>query len=107
MQYLCNTYAIFKLYIIQDIDVKIEIAINSKAYMSKFFLELSLLSLSLESLNVALKGTLIRFVGKYEHFKQNIAIFIISIDQLLDGLLKSRINESIKNIFMNTIVPIA
>jgi hypothetical protein len=62
--------------------------------MSEFFLELSLLSLSLESLNVALKGTLIRFVGKYEHFKQNIAIFIISIDQLLDGLFEIK-NKSI------------
>jgi len=61
---------------------------NSKAYRSKFFLELSLLSLSLESLNVGLKWTLIRFVGKYKHFKQNIAIFIISIDQLLDGLFE-------------------
>jgi hypothetical protein len=67
--------AISKLYVIQDIDVSIEIEINDNAYRSKFFLELSLISLSLESLNVGLKGTLRRFVDKYEHFKQNIAIF--------------------------------
>ncbi len=52
-----------------------EIAKNSNAYSSKFFPKLSLLSLSLESLNVGLKGTLRRFVSKYEHFKQNISIF--------------------------------
>jgi hypothetical protein len=72
----CNTYAISKLYVIQDIDVYIEIAINSNAYKSKSFLDLSILSLSLESLNVGLKGMLKRFVGKYEHFKQNIAILV-------------------------------
>jgi hypothetical protein len=33
--------AISKLYVIQDIDVSIEIEINNNAYRSKFFLELS------------------------------------------------------------------